>query len=215
MKILEGTEAKAEATPAEIADALEALQKRGEREALRARLGCALTVIGVLVSGVLLYLGQYYILGVEGLAVLLIYHYATSLDPELADDPRLEFAVALMRAFEAHPKVGDELNFWMELNAYDMEIPDERSTIDAGCVRSMWKQDWFRCTFDWGERERTLEIRLEAVQEQDGIQVAKSTETHFLTLRPGKGALESDGIPDPTTTITWLRDHLTPRADVR
>lgn len=211
MKILDGTEAKAEASPSEIAEALEALQKRGEREALRARLGCALTVIGVLVSGVLLYLGQYYILGIEGLAVLLIYHYATSLDPELADDPRLQFAVALMRAFEAQEKVGDELNFWMELNAYDMEIPDERDTIEAGCVRSVWKQDWFRCTFDWGESERTLEIRLEAVQEQDGIQVAKSSETHFLTLRPGKGALESDGTPEALATMAWISDHLKPR----
>lgn len=214
MKILQGTEAKAEATPTAIAEALEALQKRGEREALRARLGCALTVIGVLVSGVLLYLGHYYVLGIEGLVVLLVYHYATSLDPELADDPRLQFAVALMKAFNAHSKVGDELNFWMELNAYDMEIPDERDTIEAGCVRSMWKQDWFRCTFDWGEQERTLEIRLEAVQEQDGIQVSKSTETHFLTLRPGNGAYESNGTPDAAATMTWISDHLMPRAEV-
>jgi hypothetical protein len=213
MKILEGTEAKADSTPKEIADALEALQKRGEREALRARIGCALTVIGVLVSGVLLYLGHYYVLGIEGLIVLLVYHYATSLDPELADDPRLQFAVALMKAFDDEPKVGDELNFWMELNAYDMELPDERKAIEAGCVRSMWKQDWFRCTFDWGEQERTLEIRLEAVQEQDGIQVAESSVTHFLTLRPGKGAHQSNETPDAAATMTWLRDHLSPRAE--
>ncbi|MFT5353294.1 MAG: hypothetical protein ACI9KE_000492 [Polyangiales bacterium] len=213
MKILEGTEAKADATPKEIAEALEALQKRGEREALRARIGCALTVIGVLVSGVLLYLGFYYVLGIEGLIVLLVYHYATSLDPELADDPRLQFAVALMKAFDDEPKVGDELNFWMELNAYDMELPDERKAIEAGCVRSMWKQDWFRCTFDWGEQERTLEIRLEAVQEQDGIHVAESSVTHFLTLRPGKGGYQSDETPDAAATMTWLRDHLSPRAE--
>ena len=212
MKILEGTEAKAEATPKEIAEALEALQKRGEREALRARIGCALTVIGVLASGVLLYLGLYYALGIEGLVVLLLYHYATSLDPELADDPRLQFAAALMRAFEAEAKIGDELNFWMELNAYDMEVPDERQGIEAGCVRSTWKQSWFRCTFDWGDQERTLEIRLEAVQEQDGIHVSESSETHFLTLRPGRGALQSDGTPDVATTMGWLRDHLSPRA---
>lgn len=211
MKILKGTEAKAEASPKALAEALAALQKRGEREALRARIGCALTVIGVLVSGVLLYLGHYYVLGIEGLVVLLVYHYATSLDPELADDPRLQFAVTLMNAFDTHPKIGDELNFWMELNAYDMEIPDERKAIEAGCVRSMWKQDWFRCTFDWGEDERTLEIRLEAVQEQDGIQVAESSVTHFLTLRPGSGEHQSDGTPEPESTMAWLNEHLSPR----
>lgn len=213
MKILKGTEAKAEASPKEIAEALGALQKRGEREALRARIGCALTVLGVLASGVLLYLGHYYALGIEGLVVLLVYHYATSLDPELADDPRLQFAMALMKEFDAHPKVGDEVTFWMELNAYDMEVPDTRETIEAGCVRSTWKQDWLRCTFDWADVERTLEIRLEAVQEQDGIHVAESLETHFLTLQPGAGVDQCEGTPSATKTIRWLHKHLSPRAD--
>lgn len=210
MKILDGTEAKAEAPAGEIAAALKALQERGEREALRSRIGCALTVIGVLVSGVLLYLGHYFALGLEGLAVLMVYHYATSLDPELADDPRLLFAIDLTRAMEEHASSTGPIDFWMELNAYDMEIPDERTTVEAGCVRMLWKQSWLRATFDWGDEERILDIRLEAVQEQDGIRVTESKETHYLSLQPGGHALVSEGPPVANAVIRWLEEPGSP-----
>lgn len=200
-ELLEGTTIRREATVQELVAGLNALHERGRREELHQRIGCMLTVLGVMAGAILVALGLYWAMGVLGVLVLGIYYYASSLDPELADEPRIRFASALLPALEADGPV----HLWMELNAYDMAIADENEPVDGG-VRARWVQPWMTARYRHGGVERVLEVVLEAEQQQDGIKVVSEKVRHVLALEAGgtKRRLELDEFPDPAAVAAWI-----------
>ncbi len=147
--ILEGTEVRALGRPSALLLELATLREKGTRHEKRQRLGCAATILGVLGSLGLILLGHIWIAGCAGLVVFAIYQYAMSLDPELADDPRIAFAEAFLSRLANEEPEGDKgadspVRLWMELNAYDMAVADEETPVSGGCVRAHWRQAWFR-----------------------------------------------------------------------
>ena len=198
MALLSGTELSGTGTVASLLEELEALRARGERHARIQQLGCALVIVGVGIGVALIALKYIWAAGIEAGVVLLLYHYATSLDPELAEDERLAFLCELLSTLD--PK--REVTLWAELNAYDMAVADERQPTSDGRVRSQWKQPWLTLELQ-EDPPRTLSAWIEAEQLIDGIQVLEEhSEDHFeLEKRTESFA----AMPKGASIAAWLR----------
>ena len=174
---LQGTEVHGQALHEELLGEMKALIARGEREEKRQRWGCAASILAFVISGVLMWMGRFWIMFGVDVVMLALYYYTSRLDPELADEPRLDFAIGLLEALTPGP-----VTLWMELNAYDMELADARTPLTHGNIESRWHQPWFRCEMVVEEQPILLEIAVDAVQENDGLRVVSSKERHTLKL---------------------------------
>lgn len=161
--ILRGTEVHVGGNAADVAAALLSLKERGQRHALGTRLcHLALAVFSLVAFGLLLFREPWWF-GVLAAVSIFFYYLPTTFDPELADDERLEFAIALVSSMSKNKT----LSLWVELNVYECMAPDSREALSSGRVFEKWKLPWLRLEVDG----RTLHGELRAQRVEDGLKM--------------------------------------------
>lgn len=200
---LDGTEVRGEATPQELRQELDGLKTRGQAHARRQRFGCAFTVLGVVAAGVLGAMQHYEEMGLLGVLIFAVYYYSTTLDPELADEPRVVFASELLSAL---PAIDGSAHLWIELNAYDMAVADERTPAENRTMRATYVQRWLELRFERDAVPFVLEAKVHAEQHQDGVHVLSATEDTTWTLKTGRVKTTLGGSPSAAEVAEWVED---------
>lgn len=162
-KILQGTEVHAEGAAGEVCEDLLALKARGERHELGTRLCHFALFLASLGSFGALFLEEpWWFGGLAGVAIF-FYYLPTTFDPELAEDERLDFVIAVLSAI---PKTVD-VSLWAQLNAYEYMAPDSREALSSGRVFEKWTMPWLRLV----TADKTLHGELRAQRVEDGLQM--------------------------------------------
>ncbi len=180
-KALRGTRFACVGTAEEIATELHALLGRGASHERKRQLGCGVIAAGVIAGvSLLFFTKQYDLMAAIGVVVILVWIFVASLDPELAEDRRVQMARKLLTGTRRADRfAGRTLELELELNEYESEPPQEKKPLRSGRLQTTHAQRWLllRC----GALE--FEVHVEATLVQDGIEVVRREESERFAVR--------------------------------
>ena len=144
------------------------LRRRGARHAQLLRSSGWFFLVALVAAVTSLVLGEIEAFFVVGLLAIVVAAVRSTLVPELAVDPRLEFLGRFVDTLTLPEHGGLEAT--VELNAFDCEAPERLENIDGGKLRVRYLQRWLELAFPREQERYRLHIEVDVEQTEDGIE---------------------------------------------